>query len=142
MSKGIMKNFLFLLIVFVAACQSKQTPADLIIRGGTIYTMDQKLPQAEAVAVRGDTIVFVGNEEEVNSFKGEQTKMIDLNGATMTPGFIESHGHIMGLGYSELNLDLTAIKSYDEMVDLVRDAVEKSQPGQWILGRGWHQDKW
>ncbi len=63
-------------------------------------------------------------------------------GATMTPGFIESHGHIMGLGYNELRLDLMNIKSYDEMIEMVKQAVAKAQPGQWILGRGWHQDKW
>jgi hypothetical protein len=68
--------------------------------------------------------------------------VIDLQGKTMTPGFIEGHGHFMGLGYNEMNLDLMNVKSYEEMVDKVRDAVAKAQPGQWILGRGWHQDKW
>ncbi|CAN0515105.1 unnamed protein product, partial [Phaeothamnion confervicola] len=60
----------------------------------------------------------------------------------MIPGFIEGHAHFMGIGYSEINLDLMNVKSYDELVAKVKDAVAKIQPGQWILGRGWHQDKW
>src|SRR6185436_8012532 len=75
-------------------------------------------------------------------FKGDQTQEIDLLGKTMTPGFIEGHGHLMGLGYSELNLDLMYVKSYEELVAKVKEAVGKVPPGQWIIGRGWHQDKW
>ena len=99
-------------------------------------------PVVEAVAVKGDTILFSGSLKDVESYQDDHTEVIDLKGATMTPGLIESHGHIMGLGFSELNLDLTTIKSYDEMVEKVKEAVAKAQPGQWILGRGWHQDKW
>src|SRR4051812_10542950 len=135
------KYFLFL-IVIISACSSKKTPADLIISGGKIYTMDEMNPVVEAVAVKGDTIVFAGSIKNAEAYKDEKTQAIDLKGATMTPGFIESHGHIMGLGYNELRLDLMNIKSYDELVAMVKEAVAKAQPGQWILGRGWHQDKW
>lgn len=126
----------------IAACTSKKTPADLIISGGTIYTMDVKNPVVEAVAVKADTIVFAGSLKDAEAFKDDKTQLLDLKGATMTPGFIESHGHIMGLGYSELRLDLMNIKSYDELVAMVKEAVAKAQPGQWIVGHGWHQDKW
>ncbi len=126
----------------IAACTSKKTPADLIISGGTIYTMDVKNPVVEAVAVKADTIVFAGSLKDAEAFKDDRTQSLDLKGATMTPGFIESHGHIMGLGYSELRLDLMNIKSYDELVAMVKEAVAKAQPGQWIVGHGWHQDKW
>ncbi len=60
----------------------------------------------------------------------------------MTPGFIEGHGHLFGLGYNELTLNLADIKSYDELVSKVKEAVTKAKPGDWIIGRGWHQDKW
>ncbi len=60
----------------------------------------------------------------------------------MTPGFIEGHGHLMGIGYNELNLDLMNARSYDEIIEQVQQAVGKAQPGQWIIGRGWHQEKW
>lgn len=114
----------------------------MIIFGGTIYTVTDKQPVVEAVVVRGDKIEFAGTEQDALRWKGESTQMIDLQGKVMTPGFIEGHGHLMGVGYNELNLDLMEVKSYDELVVRVRDAVAKAQPGQWILGRGWHQDKW
>ncbi len=114
----------------------------MIIMGGNIYTMDEKSPVVEALAVRGDTILFTGTRSEAEKYQDENTQVIDLKGATLTPGFIESHGHIMGLGYNELNLDLMSVKSYDELIEKVKEAVTKAQPGQWILGRGWHQDKW
>ena len=137
-----MKKFALLLLLCAAGCQSKKTPADLIILGGTIYTMDDKNSIVEAVAVNADTILFAGTVAETEQYRNENTQEIDLAGATMTPGFIESHGHIMGLGYNELNLDLASVKNYDELVEKVREAVAKAQPGEWILGRGWHQDKW
>lgn len=133
-------------LLFAAAliwgCQSKPVPADLIIRGGPIYTAEESQLTVEAVAVRGDTIVFAGPMAEAESYKGEKTEVLDLQGATMTPGFIESHGHIMGIGYNEMNLDLMSVRSYDELVEKVREAIAKAEPGQWIVGRGWHQDKW
>ncbi|MBL7851422.1 MAG: amidohydrolase [Cyclobacteriaceae bacterium] len=137
-----MRKLLFLAAALAWGCQSKPVPADLIIYGGPIYTADDQQPTVEAVAVNADTIRFTGTLEEARNFQGEKTEMLDLKGATMTPGFIESHGHIMGVGYNEMNLDLMSVKSYEEMVEKVKEAVAKAEPGQWILGRGWHQDKW
>lgn len=124
------------------SCSEKKTPADVIIRGGTIYTAEDANPVVEAVAVVGDKIVYAGDLKNIATYEGENTRVIDLQGKTMTPGFIEGHGHIMGLGYNELNLDLMSVTSYEEMVEKVKEAVSKAQPGQWIVGRGWHQDKW
>ena len=137
------KGSIFLLLfVFLSACSARKSAADLIILGGKIYTMNEAAPVAEAIAVIGDTIAFVGDSESVKKWQGEKTKTIDLHGKTLTPGFIESHGHLTGLGYGELSLDLTHIRSYEELVDKVKEAVTKVQPGEWIVGRGWHQDKW
>jgi predicted amidohydrolase YtcJ len=130
------------LLSILSSCTEKKTPADLIISGGKIYTMNNSQPEVEAVAVSGTKIVFAGSKSDAMAYKGDNTQLIDLQGKTMTPGFIEGHGHIMGLGYNELNLNLSDIKSYDELVARVKDAVAKAQPGQWIVGRGWHQDKW
>ena len=132
---------LLFLLITVSSCSRKES-ADIIFKGGTIYTVNDKQPTVEAVAVKGTTILAVGSLAEVEKFKGEQTQVIDLQGKIMTPGFIEGHAHIMGVGYNELNLDLMNVKSYDEMVEKVREAAAKAQPGQWILGRGWHQEKW
>lgn len=134
--------FLTVGLLLFAGCAEKKTPADLIIKGGVIYTVDESNPKVDAVAVIGDKIVYAGNLAGISKYEGENTQVIDLQGKTMTPGFIEGHGHFMGLGYSELNLDLMNITSYDEMVEKVKEAVAKAQPGQWIVGRGWHQDKW
>lgn len=133
--------FAFLLSLWLFSCTSKK-PADLLITGGTIYTVNEAQPVVEAVVVNADTIVFAGSEKEAREWVGENTRVIDLKGYTMIPGFIEGHGHFMGVGYNELNLDLMNVKSYDELVEKVKDAVAKAKPGQWILGRGWHQDKW
>jgi len=130
------------LFTFLIGCSEKETPADLIIRGGTIYTVEEGNPSVEAVAVSGDRIVYAGDLAGIKKFEGENTKIIDLQGKTMTPGFIEGHGHFMGLGYNELQLDLMNVTSYEELVQKVNEAIAKAQPGQWIVGRGWHQDKW
>ncbi|QOI98387.1 MAG: amidohydrolase [Flammeovirgaceae bacterium] len=138
------KSALLLMVIWVVvtSCSKKPAPADLIIYGGTIYTVNDNQPVVEAVAVRGDKIEYVGSQQEAFRWKGEKTEMINLEGKVMTPGLIEGHGHLMGVGYNELNLDLMDVKSYDELIERVKEAAGKAQPGQWIVGRGWHQDKW
>jgi predicted amidohydrolase YtcJ len=104
--------------------------------------MDESNPVVEAVAIRGDTIVFAGSQDEMRRYIGKDTEIIELDGKTMTPGFIESHGHLMETGYKELNLDLSAVTTYEQLIRKVKEAVGRAAPGQWIVGRGWHQDKW
>lgn len=114
----------------------------MIIQGGKIYTMNPLQPDVEAVAIRSGKIIFAGSATESEGYKSDATQLINLQGKTMTPGFIESHGHFMGLGFNEIDLDLMSTKSYEEIVEKVKEAVAKAKPGQWIIGRGWHQDKW
>ena len=121
---------------------SVNEPADLIITGGTIYTANAGQPVVESVVVSADTIRYVGTATEALTFKGPETRLIDLKNKVMTPGFIEGHGHIMGLGYNEMNLDLMGTKNFDAIIEEVRKKVAISKPGEWIIGRGWHQDKW
>ena len=130
---------LFILFIFIG-CESNK--ADLIIENGIIYTMDDFNPIAESVAVRSGKIIGVGSNYYIQSFIGNNTKVLDLKGATMVPGLIEGHGHFMGLGYAKMRLDLSTVSSYDELVDMVSGAVTEAKPGEWILGRGWHQSKW
>ena len=130
---------LFILFIFIG-CESNK--ADLIIENGIIYTMDDFNPIAESVAVRSGKIIGVGSNYYIQSFIGNNTKILDLKGATMIPGLIEGHGHFMGLGYAKMRLDLSTVSSYDELVDMVSGAVAEAKPGEWILGRGWHQSKW
>jgi len=133
---------LLIFAVIILSCNSGKAPADVVILGGTIYTVNDKQPTVEAVVIIGDKIEFSGSEKEAREWIGGSTRVIDLQGKTMTPGFIEGHGHLMGVGYNELDLDLLNAASFEEIVESVRIAVSKAKPGQWILGRGWHQDKW
>ena len=126
------------------ACSSDPVvePATMVLRGGTIVTVDDALPEAQALAVRGDRIVAVGTNEAIAPYVGAATEVIDLAGLTAIPGLIESHGHFMGLGQSRLVLDLMDTTSWEQIVAMVGDAAAKAQPGEWIVGRGWHQEKW
>ena len=136
-----MKNhFILLAALFLFGCTSEK--ADMVINNGIIYTMDDFYPLAEAVAIRDGKIIAVGSEYAVGPYIGSETKVLDLNGKTMVPGLIEGHGHFMGLGYAKMRLDLSTVNNYDELVDMVADAVIDADPGEWILGRGWHQSKW
>ena len=133
-------HFILLAALFLFGCTSEK--ADMVINNGIIYTMDDFYPLAEAVAIRDGKIIAVGSEYAVGSYIGSETKILDLNGKTMVPGLIEGHGHFMGLGYAKMRLDLSTVNNYDELVDMVADAVIEAEPGEWILGRGWHQSKW
>ena len=117
-------------------------PADLVLRGGRIITLDDRTPTAQALAARNGAIVFVGTDAAVAAYVGQSTQVIDLAGKTAIPGFIEGHGHFTGVGENKINLDLMNTKSWEEIVHQVALAVEKAKPGQWIIGRGWHQEKW
>lgn len=134
--------FILLILLLAMACKPSKEKADLILTGGKIYTVNDRQPVVQSVAVKNGKIIFAGDEPEAKDYIGEDTRVIDLAGKTMTPGFIEGHGHIMGVGYNEMNLDLMSVRSYEELVARVKEAVSKAKPGQWILGRGWHQDKW
>ena len=116
--------------------------ATLILRGGKVVTLDEKKPEARAIAIRGERILAVGTDEEVGTFLGPATQVIDLKGALAIPGFIDSHAHFSGIGQVKLGLDLTTAASWDEIVAQVAKAVTWAKPGEWIVGRGWHQEKW
>lgn len=124
------------------SCGPQKETADVVFKNGTIYTVDDQNTQAEAVAVKDGMIIGIGSSQDISAYEGSDTEVIDLNGKTMTPGFIESHGHLMGIGYNKLELDLMHVKTYDELVEKVAEAVDKADPGDWITGRGWHQSKW
>jgi predicted amidohydrolase YtcJ len=132
-----------LILLFVFGCSNpKKELATMLIYGGAIYTVDSTATTVEAVAVKDNTILFAGTLAEAETYKDDKTELIDLKGKTMTPGLIEGHGHFMGLGYNELNLDLMNTTSYQAIVDAVAERVKIAKPGEWITGRGWHQSKW
>jgi predicted amidohydrolase YtcJ len=117
-------------------------PADLVLRGGRVVTVDPSLPEAEAIAIDGYRIVAVGSNREIDSRVGPGTRVIELEGRLAIPGFIEGHGHYMDLGRSKGSLDLRGAASWGEVVERVREAARAAPPGEWIFGSGWHQEKW
>ncbi|MCC7295723.1 MAG: amidohydrolase [Acidobacteria bacterium] len=117
-------------------------PATLVLTNGKIVTLDAAVPEAEALAARGDRIVAVGPAVEIARYIGPETEVVDLGGRLATPGWIDSHLHFMSVGASKLSLDLTTAKSWEEIVGRVEAAVQNAVPGALITGRGWHQEKW
>ncbi len=127
--------------ILICSCTSDTAP-DLILYNGDIYTVDADIPTASAIAIKGEEIVSIGTDEEIKKLAIESTEQLDLKGAFMMPGFIEGHAHFTGLGYSLLNLNFLRSKSWEEIVEMVEEKVKESEPGEWIVGRGWHQEKW
>ena len=131
-----------LLGVLLAACEPGVEVADLVLTGGRVVTVDAALPEAEALAVTGHTITAVGTNDEIAGYVGPSTEVVELEGKLVIPGFIEGHGHYMALGESKMILDLNNAASWDEIVRMVGEAAAQAPPGEWVLGRGWHQEKW
>lgn len=130
------------IIISFSSCAQKKEPADLVLRNGKIVTVDEGKPEAQALAVRGDIIVAVGSNRQIKPYINQETEVIELEGKLAIPGFIDAHGHFTSLGESKLELDLMKVKNWDEIVAMVEETVRKAKPGEWIQGRGWHQEKW
>ena len=130
------------ILAMLVGCGPAEEPADLVLVGGRIVTMDEAMPDVKALAVRGDTIVAMGTEAEIRRLVGPGTEVVDLDGELAVPGLIEAHGHFLGLGRARMQLDLTTAQTWEEIIDIVREAAVGAPEGQWILGRGWHQEKW
>jgi hypothetical protein len=133
-------SFAALHFLFVACTQKPS--ADLVILNAVVYTVDSARPAAEAIAVKDGRILFVGSNEEARSFVSSSTDTLDASGAFVMPGFIEGHGHIHNLGDFLRDLNFMDAKSFDEIVLRTGEAAAKAKPGEWIIGRGWHQEKW
>ena len=119
-----------------------QMPADLALVNAVVVTVDDSRPEAEAIAIRGKRIVALGSRADVEPFIGDQTRVVDLQGQLVIPGFIEGHGHFMGVGNAQLILDLRPPQTWEEIVQMVAEAAAVAEPGEVVRGRGWHQDKW
>ncbi len=135
-------SFFFLLSFFLLtiSCQPEKTIFDLIIYNGEIHTLDDKNTVVEAVAIKDGEIKELGLTADIRQL--EATKSIDAKQAFVMPGFIEGHGHFSSLGYSLINLNFIKTKTWDEIVQMVAEKVKDAEPGEWIEGRGWHQEKW
>ena len=132
-----------------AAAPSGKPKADVIFTHGNIYTgvVDPTASlgagkRSEAVAVAGDRILAVGARDEVMKFKGLETKVVDLDGHFVMPGFNDAHMHLASAGLEKMNVDLVGVKTLDEFRERILAKVEKAEPGEWIVGEGWDETLW
>ena len=119
-----------------------QQPADLVVLNAKIYTADVNRPVAEALAVRGGRIAFVGSARGALALAGPRTERLDLAGRTVIPGMVDAHAHLLGLGQALRTVDLVGTRSYEEVVARVAERANTARPGEWIRGRGWDQNDW
>lgn len=116
--------------------------ADLIFVGGTVIPVNPEIPEGTALAIREGRILAVGSDDEIRAHRGNGTEVVELDGRVVLPGFIEGHGHFLGLGQARMTLDLMNTGSWEEIVAMVAEAAREAEPGAWITGRGWHQENW
>jgi predicted amidohydrolase YtcJ len=133
--------------------QSGTTPApgpkaDIIFLHANVYTgvpansSFSSILREEAMAVREGRIQATGKNVDIQKFKGPETQVIDLDGHFVMPGFNDAHMHLSDAGLQKLTVDLTGVKSLDEMRERVLARVQKAKPGEWILGGGWDETLW
>ena len=133
---------LTILLLALSCAAPGEAPAELILRGGRIVTMDAASGTVAALAVRDGVVLAIGTNAEIDALRGPDTHVIELEGRTATPGLTEGHGHFTGIGRSLMNIDLRHARSWQQVVETVGAAAAKREPGDWILGWGWHQEKW
>ena len=120
------------------APQDAHPVADLLLINADVVTVDEALPHAQAVAIRGDRILAVGANDAMLKHRGDDTEVIDLQGQMAIPGFIEGHGHYTSFGGSLMILDFRYARSFAEIVSMAAAAAADTPAGEWIIGRGWH----
>ncbi|MFC1575987.1 amidohydrolase family protein, partial [Gemmatimonadota bacterium] len=119
-----------LLVSFAGCAGPPVETADLVLHGGKVVTVDDAVPDGEAVAVRDGKILAVGSNSEIDAYIGTDTEVIDLEGRLAIPGFIDSHVHFSGIGTSQLQLNLMDVANWDEVVEMVAAAVAQAEPGE------------
>lgn len=142
-----MKLFAALLLGICSAfslplAANRPVVADLVLKNGNIYTVNQRAPRAEAVAISGDRIVYVGSTRGVQRYVGLRTRVVDLKGQTVVPGMTDAHHHLFGVGFREVTLNLEGINSLEDFLRKVKERVDQAKPGDWITGRGWIETFW
>ena len=137
-----MKRFLITLLIAAAPVAASAQQADVIITNARVYTSDAARPRADAIAVRGDRIIFVGSSYEAGMLRGPATRVYDVGGKTVIPGMIDAHGHLTGLGSALRTVDLVGTTSLEQIIERVSQRAAQLPPGSWVIGRGWDQNDW
>ena len=128
--------------IAAGGASAAQDAADLVLRHGTLYPVSAPGAVQGSIAVRGGRIVYLGDDKGVAPFVGPKSEVIELGGRAVTPGLIDAHSHLEGLGAFLEQVDLTGADSYDEVVRRVAARAAKTPPGAWVRGRGWDQNRW
>lgn len=137
-------SFPITIILLLSSCSVEKDclEADLVLVNAKVYTANEKLPEAEAVAILKDKIIFVGSANESIQYTCNDNRIEDLQGKFIFPGFIDAHAHLKGIGYREMNLNLQGANSLKEMLTQVEIYANKLEQGKWVVGRGWIEKKW
>lgn len=134
---------LLLIVLFgLPTAYSKAETADIVFKNGNVYTVNERQPHAEAIAVKGGKIIFVGSNKDVKAYEGKATRVVDLKGSTVVPGMTDAHYHLMGVGQREMTFNLEGVASLEEFLARVKERVARAKPGEWIEGRGWIETFW
>ena len=158
-----------LILCFAAGCSQDPVPvevpaprdASLILINARVYTLDWEeprpdgtaspgaprdsagwYPDAQAVAIRDGEILFVGSGTDAMQFQGDSTRIVDLAGATVIPGLVDSHTHVFGLGALLDQVNLVGVETEEEAVELIVERAKSVPKGEWIVGRGWDEGAW
>jgi len=115
---------------------------DVVFKNGNVYTANDKAPRAQAIAVKADRIVFAGSNADAQKYVGQNTRVVDLKGNTVLPGFTDSHQHLSGVGQREMTLNLEGTASLEDFLAKVKARVDQAKPGDWVTGRGWIETHW
>jgi hypothetical protein len=141
-ARSLLAALLATVLSFACSARRAEMPADLVLYGGSVMTLDPARPEAQAVAVRGEEIVAAGPTDDILRLAGPQTRRIDLRGALVAPGLTDAHAHVRSLGEQLATLDLHGVASIADVVRLVRERDRSLPPGAWITGHGWDQNLW
>ncbi|HET8678274.1 MAG TPA: amidohydrolase [Blastocatellia bacterium] len=126
----------------LAPVHSQTQAADIVFKNGNVYTVNERQPRAEAIAIKGNKIIFVGSNRAAKAYEGKATRVIDLQGKTVVPGLTDAHYHLAGVGAREMNLNLEGTTSKEDFLAKVKARVDRAKAGEWVTGRGWIETFW
>lgn len=122
--------------------QPRIPSADIVFKNGNVYTANDRASKAQAIAVKSDRIVYVGTNAGLQKYIGPNTRVVDLHGNTVLPGFADAHQHLSGVGFREMTLNLEGTSSLEDLLAKLKARVEQAKPGEWVTGRGWIETHW
>jgi predicted amidohydrolase YtcJ len=131
-----------LVFTLLPPTRSRVAPADIVFKNGNVYTANDRSPKAQAVVVKADRIVYVGSNAGAQPYIGASTRVVDLHGNSVLPGFTDAHQHLSGVGFREMTLNLEGTTSLDDLLAKLKARVDQAKPGEWVTGRGWIETHW